>query len=473
MNAPARCLVALSALLVCLSLTLPSQAASSSLQDAYKKEFAFLEAEKRALKKRLKELASDTARRERQARGQIGTLNATLTQLQAQARELEATLDRVEGNAGAGAEDSARLEEAMDRARLALEEAGVTLPDAPKPSEEGGSVAVDVMSTYSQMLIETSLKLVGRQDSVWTEEGAFFLSDGRETKGRIVHLGDVARYGSSDDGSGVLAPAGSGRFKLWPVDTSQSAQALASGAEMPPEFSLFLYESALKAIEQKEEKTALMIIESGGVIAWVIVYLGALAMLLAFVRLCMLAWFGVGTRAYVLRALDALKVGGVPQALAAAKDSRLSVSRVLKATVGHVQRTREELDSAIEESILVETPRIERFSSAMVVIAAVAPLLGLLGTVTGMISTFDVITEYGTGDPKMLSGGISEALVTTELGLIVAIPTLMLGAFLSAWGDGLLTKLEAAALRMTNQAAKQGLREPQALIDISEQGEAA
>ena len=82
------------------------------------------------------------------------------------------------------------------------------------------------------------------------------------------------------------------------------------------------------------------------------------------------------------------------------------------------------------------------------VIAAVAPLLGLLGTVTGMISTFEIITEHGTGDPKMLSGGISEALITTQLGLVVAIPMLLLGNMLKGWSEGVFGKLESTVLRL-------------------------
>ena len=78
----------------------------------------------------------------------------------------------------------------------------------------------------------------------------------------------------------------------------------------------------------------------------------------------------------------------------------------------------------------------------MAVVAAVAPLLGLLGTVTGMISTFDVITIFGNSDPKLLSGGISVALVTTELGLIVAIPLLLLHHFLSRRVDAIVNELE-------------------------------
>ncbi|HHB94297.1 MAG TPA: MotA/TolQ/ExbB proton channel family protein, partial [Campylobacterales bacterium] len=79
-----------------------------------------------------------------------------------------------------------------------------------------------------------------------------------------------------------------------------------------------------------------------------------------------------------------------------------------------------------------------------------APLLGLLGTVTGMIATFDMITEYGTGDPKMLSGGISEALITTMFGLIVAIPLLLIGNLISGWAQNIKDSMEQSALHIVN-----------------------
>jgi biopolymer transport protein ExbB len=115
-----------------------------------------------------------------------------------------------------------------------------------------------------------------------------------------------------------------------------------------------------------------------------------------------------------------------------------------------VERDREHLEDIISESILHENSYLDRFGSTIIIIAAVAPLLGLLGTVTGMISTFDIITEFGTGDPKLLSGGISEALVTTELGLVVAIPALIFGNLLAGWADNIKEDMEKAALRVTN-----------------------
>jgi biopolymer transport protein ExbB len=86
----------------------------------------------------------------------------------------------------------------------------------------------------------------------------------------------------------------------------------------------------------------------------------------------------------------------------------------------------ETLELKMAEAVLSETPKLESGLTLLKIIAAVAPLMGLLGTVTGMIITFQAITIFGAGDPKAMAGGISSALVTTVLGLLVAIPTVLL-----------------------------------------------
>jgi len=89
----------------------------------------------------------------------------------------------------------------------------------------------------------------------------------------------------------------------------------------------------------------------------------------------------------------------------------------------------ETLELKLDDAILKEIPKLERGLNTVKVLAGVAPLLGLLGTVTGMIITFQAITLFGTGDPKLMAGGISQALVTTVLGLVAAIPLLLLHSF--------------------------------------------
>ena len=92
----------------------------------------------------------------------------------------------------------------------------------------------------------------------------------------------------------------------------------------------------------------------------------------------------------------------------------------------------EVLETRISEAVLRETPRIERFQPFLRMVVAAGPLLGLLGTVTGMIITFQVITEIGAGDPKVMAGGISQAMISTVLGLIIAIPILFINSVLAA-----------------------------------------
>jgi len=154
-------------------------------------------------------------------------------------------------------------------------------------------------------------------------------------------------------------------------------------------------------------------------------------------------------------ALEKLLGEGKEGALNYMKTQKGSTARVIKATIRNLDRDREHIEDIVAESILHESGRLDRFGSMILVIAAVAPLLGLLGTVTGMIATFDIITEFGTGDPKLLSGGISIALVTTELGLIVAIPVLMLGNLLSGWAERIKDSMEHSALHLINEYNKQ------------------
>src|SRR5690606_4494696 len=105
----------------------------------------------------------------------------------------------------------------------------------------------------------------------------------------------------------------------------------------------------------------------------------------------------------------------------------------------------ETLELKLGEAILKETPALERFLTLLKVISTVAPLLGLLGTVTGMIMVFQAITLFGTGDPQVMAGGISAALVTTVQGLVVAIPAVLLHTVVKSRSDKIVHVLEEQA----------------------------
>lgn len=118
------------------------------------------------------------------------------------------------------------------------------------------------------------------------------------------------------------------------------------------------------------------------------------------------------------------------------------LGRVMMAYEGTKGTDAESVELAMDEAILKESPKLEFGLSFLKLGAGIAPLLGLLGTVTGMIGTFQAMMIYGAGDPKLMAGGISEALVTTMLGLVVAIPLLILHSFCSSMARGVQSTLE-------------------------------
>jgi biopolymer transport protein ExbB len=157
-------------------------------------------------------------------------------------------------------------------------------------------------------------------------------------------------------------------------------------------------------------------INQGGIVGYVIIALGILGVLLSAERLVSLTIAGQKVKAQLKN--DTPSDGN-------------ALGRVLQVYHSNRQVDTETLELKLGEAILKETPALQRGILFIKVISVVAPLLGLLGTVTGMINTFQAITLFGTGDPKTMAGGISQALVTTVLGLTVAIPTVLLHTIVS------------------------------------------
>ena len=131
------------------------------------------------------------------------------------------------------------------------------------------------------------------------------------------------------------------------------------------------------------------------------------------------------------------------------------VSRTLQVCLTHRHCEAGALADGIQETLLHEFPKLERFFPSIKMLASVAPMLGLLGTVTGIIATFDIITLVGSGKPRLMAGGISEALVTTATGLIIAIPGLLAHSWLSGKVDRLMADTERFAATLVNLIQQQ------------------
>lgn len=193
----------------------------------------------------------------------------------------------------------------------------------------------------------------------------------------------------------------------------------------------------------------LQFFRNGGILMYPIVAIFGLGLLIVLWRLLMLSIMGFGGLS-VRRALKALAKGDVEAARNLSAKALGSCGKVLRTGLGKNYPSRTSAEKGLEELFAAEVPKIEKGLSWISVFAATAPLLGLLGTVMGMIELFDVITMHGTSDPKLLAGGISVALVTTEAGLIVAIPLQLLHTFLVNRADSLRGRMEKAGLAVLN-----------------------
>lgn len=414
-----------------------------SVEDAYRREYAFLQAQKRELQGSLDRTRSQFERERATLERELGGLEAQLLQARASADRMAQQVVQAEEQTLASEENTGLLAATYEQSAATLGSLGVESAALGDP-EAGDAVRL-------RAVFDAAVARLGDLSGVRREPGIFFLADGTEVQGEIIRFGNIAAYGVSNAGSGALAPAGAGRFKLWPQPAQDTAQALAAG-QTPAVLNAYVYESLNADAQPPREKTLLDTANDGGAIGWIIIGLGVLALFFVLLRALFLRSAGANTT----RVLDAVtplaQQRRFDDAIAAAKRYKGSSARVVTAALRNIDRDPEHLEDIVSESILHESGRLNRFGATILVIAAVAPLLGLLGTVTGMIETFDIITDFGTGDPTLLSSGISVALVTTQLGLIVAIPALLLGNLLSGWAERIKDGMEQAALRVTNLA---------------------
>ena len=182
-------------------------------------------------------------------------------------------------------------------------------------------------------------------------------------------------------------------------------------------------------------------IEQGGSIGLIILFLGAFGLLLTFWRTLYLGVVYLRMQAQ-MRNVDKPSLGN-------------PLGRVLTAVEGVSLDEEELLQLKLDEAVLAEVPALERGNGLIKLLAATSPLLGLLGTVTGMILTFQAISLFGTGDPKLMAGGISQALVTTVLGLVVAIPLLFGHSLINTMARSMIQRLDEQCAGVLARSADQ------------------
>ena len=188
----------------------------------------------------------------------------------------------------------------------------------------------------------------------------------------------------------------------------------------------------------------------GGTTIYIILLLAFCALVVAIFKLFEINSVKRPRSGALQQILDHLNAGKKQEALEIANSVDGPFGDMLVAGVEHHDEEKELLEEILYERLLAAQPKLERFLAFIALTAGAAPLLGLLGTVTGMIKTFKLITVFGTGDAASLSSGISEALITTEYGLYVAIPALLAQALLTRQAKGKLGEMEQASVAFVN-----------------------
>lgn len=286
-------------------------------------------------------------------------------------------------------------------------------------------------------VFEDSLRLL---DSPQRFPSAVILPDGRERNGSLLLLGPVAWFAEDAGGErGLISDRGPGSAPgLYPIDSPAIDDVLrGERREIPFDLSsgkaLVLSAAAKPWTERLKEGGVTMIpLVLTAIAALIIVVLKTLSLLQ--VR---------GRDPERLRAFATeLRSGDASAARARASAAPEPLRSLLEGVLAHAHATAEELEEILHERMLGLIPRLDRHLGTLAVLGGIAPLLGLLGTVTGMIRTFELVTLFGSGNARILSQGISEALVTTMAGLSIAIPVLLAHAFLSRRVRVILGELE-------------------------------
>lgn len=295
-------------------------------------------------------------------------------------------------------------------------------------------------------LVEFYFEEMEESGKIFKRTGEFIGPDGKTTTGEIIRIGRFTTYFRLPNGTvGFLKPEASGKRLVaftgeppgWMLD--QISDYFKGESDVAPVdlSNGGFFVQLTKTITPTEK------LEQGGVIMYVILGVGIFAVLLGLERIIVLGTKSKASEKVMNEIKNMANRGDWKEAQEyCSSKSRIPTCQMLDSAMDHVGASQEVLENALTEGILRQVPRLERFIPTLALFAVVSPLLGLLGTVSGMIKTFEIITEVGTGDPGMLAGGISEALLTTQFGLVVAIPIMLVHHFLKSQVDKIVNDME-------------------------------
>lgn len=316
-------------------------------------------------------------------------------------------------------------------------------------SQDKISVSATERLQHSIEMLNDSLRAIEESIGGQRYAGEVLNDEGRVQQAQFTQLGPLLyAYIPEEDEAGILQRSDSTVPRLITLESRADAiQSLAqdgSGA-VPVDPTL----GNAQALAQTRD-SLLEHLEKGGIWVYPILLFALAATLVAVLKSIQIFRIRNADISAIHMLVLKIRKGDKDEALALAHQQPQPSRAMFEAAAENTGESVELVEEVMYEQILATQPRLERYLNVIAVTAATAPLLGLLGTVTGIIKTFELMSVYGAGDPKPLISGISEALITTELGLVLAIPALVLHALLSRRAAGILSRLEQMAMALVN-----------------------
>jgi biopolymer transport protein ExbB len=411
------------------------------------------------------------------------TLVAEVEKLEAQAKQLAADVQALQQRKTVGDERREKLAEKWSEkevefreisgnVRIAAKDIEALLNTsqltalAPERLDKVGPILdpgyfpdIDDISGLTDVLLDE----MRRSGQVALVQGAYVGRDGENHTGDILTLGKFTAMYRAPEEIGFLtySPESKKLFALTALPGRKMANAMKNYFEGKTGVVPIDLASGESLVGIGDRASIVEEFKQGGNIMWPILVVGLVVVVFTTYKLIYLKRVHGDTDTIMGTVNDLAAKSdwpGIEAIMQKHQNHNWPVVNVIRNGIQARHEDRETLESVLQESILRELPRLERGVSVMAVLGAIAPLLGLLGTVTGMITTFQVITLYGTGDPKLMSSGISEALVATKWGLCVAVPTMLIHTLLSRRVHGVVSDMEEKAVTLSNTIQKEQRR---------------
>ena len=426
-------LLRLVALTLCCALPAISLAKDFDLAQAFKDEVALLELEKQKLKTQLQELQQESAQ-ERNLKKSIEVFSAELVQVEVQNKSASDTLSNTKENT-------------KSNNREALAQMVKRSADFLSKRNDGATESLEPTSIQSIFL--QVIERIHQEGQLRVVSGEFYFNpEGKEITGDVVYLANVGALTLFDNTAAALLPIGDKGLRRTDAETTMS-----HGKGDVQLWPLHLFHAGQQFEHAPQQSGTLsQKLKKGGWLMWPILLLALLGLIVFLERSISLGQAFFKSQRFVKRLESDIEQGQWQQLEGRCQKTHTPLSATVLYIVKNAHAGRETLEDLVCQRLLKCRPQYTRFLNILQIIAVAAPLLGLLGTVTGMIQSFSAMQNFGASNPQLFSAGISEALLTTQFGLALAIPALLAHAVLSRSAERILDVFQYSCLLVLNSA---------------------